>query len=190
MKKTITAMALLAFGASSLTAMTGWGEIPGLNGHVNQNSKNIEVSVLNTKIRNSGLDSGTVLSVKCVHPGKSFLINGTDAETSAEVAYGKIDYASGGGDISYFRVGVFRGVGKKLYGAKDVNVYGYAGLKTQIMFVSGLNNKGIGVGPYIKLGIKKGKFGAGAEFSVVKDYFEGGNWFTETNAGGYVGYSF
>ena len=186
MKKIMIIAALIATGVSSLMA---WDGVLGTNNVGNQGPK-AEISVLHTKIKNSELDSGTVVSLRIVKPGKSWFVDGLDSETGTEIAYGKMDYSSGNGDASYSRFGAFREIGRSFYNVDNVNVYGYAGIKTQIMLVNGLKNKGIGFGPYVKLGVQKDRFGVGAEFSIARDYFEGGNWFTETNAGGYISYSF
>jgi len=180
----IGGIALMAMG-SSLMAM-GTAKAYGM-----VNGKTIVLSVEKTKIRNSGLKSGTIVSIGCEKDGQSALFgNGIISTTGVQVSYGKMDYERGNDDVSYLRFATYKQLGKNVTKLGNGNVNAYAGLKAQINLVDGLNNKGIGFGPYAGVKYQAGRLGAGIHAGVAKDWFEGGKFYTETNFGGDISYSF
>lgn len=194
-KKIIIAGLIAMVTGDSLMAMTNY--MPGVSQNYSgfsdlSGNKTAVLSVERTHISKSGLKTGTIVSLGYENDKKINLF-GIESTTAAgmQISYGKMDYEGNGNSASYSRIDAYKQFGKDMWRLGAGHINAYMGLKTQMVLMGGLKNKGIGMGPYAGIKYKTAdRINIGVHTGTSRNWFEGGKFYTETDVGADFSYSF
>jgi len=185
-KMFIVAGATIAMG-SSLMGMNLKSDLQNFYNNLKIKGGDISIGIERVKIRNTPLKSTNVITLK--YQKKDNLWTEFAPREGYEIGYGRMKIKDIGDDVSYLKMSMFKECGKD-FKLKKGTINAYAGVKIGIKMIGGLNTKGIGAGPYVGAEYRLNKIGVGIHAGAEKDWFEGGNFFTETNVGADLYYSF